>query len=131
MVHCFRCKLILFFQNMEHPIIYFDGICMLCNRFVSFVLRHDTNDYFRFSTVQELGTAFDAAKEDRDTIVLFMNDKYYEESDAVIRIVEGLGGIWKICYILRVIPKFIRNAIYRSVARNRFRFFGKPIIAML
>lgn len=114
-------------ENSTHPIIYFDGVCMLCNAFVQFVLKRDRNDVFRFSTVQEMEKQEIPAnlKTSRDTIILREGGNAFVASDAVIRIVKRLGGVWSLFAIVQYLPRFLRDGMYRFIAQNRFRIFGK------
>jgi predicted DCC family thiol-disulfide oxidoreductase YuxK len=60
-----------------------------------------------------------------DGVVLIHNGKIYTESEAALKSLQLVGGIWKLLAMLRFIPNFIRNPIYRIVARNRYTWFGK------
>ena len=111
-------------------VILFDGVCNLCNGFVQFVLKRDKKKTFQFASLQsKYGTWLSAhinlpiAKP--ETIVLFDGQKILTESDAVIKIVTSLSGIWKISIVLTIVPRFMRNWFYRLIARNRYKIFGK------
>jgi len=111
-------------------VILFDGVCNLCNRFVQFALKRDKNKTFQFASLQsEYGTGllthFNLRLANFDSVVLYDGQKILTQSDAVIRVISSLNGIWKCAIILKLIPGFIRNAIYRLMARNRYRLFGK------
>ncbi len=122
--------------EIEHGnfhIIFFDGVCNLCNGFVDFILRQDNNRRFRFASLQS-----DIAREylkgypdiltgdDPDSVVLLSPDgEVYTQSDAVLRIAGILGGAWKLLLAFQVLPVGFRNRIYRWVARNRYAWFGK------
>ena len=113
-----------------HPLVLFDGVCNLCNGSVQFIIRHDPRARFRFASLQspvgekmlgELGI-------DRrvlDSIILVADGRWYSESAAALRIAQGLGGAWKLLGIFRLIPRPLRDAAYRLVARNHYRWFGK------
>jgi len=62
---------------------------------------------------------------DSDTAVYIKNERAYLRSSAVLRILKDLGGAWKIMVAFLIIPPFIRDFIYRFIAHNRYRFFGK------
>jgi predicted DCC family thiol-disulfide oxidoreductase YuxK len=115
---------------MEKPIILFDGICNLCNGLVRFIIKYDKKLRFEFSSLQsdyakKLLNEFDNRLGYPDSIVLIENKKIYLRSDAVLRIARQLGGIWKLTGIFYIIPRFLRDAIYNVVAKNRYRIFGK------
>jgi predicted DCC family thiol-disulfide oxidoreductase YuxK len=109
-------------------VIYFDGVCGLCNRFVDFVLARDVKRRFRFAPLQGSTATrrFGAAGAvDPATILLEEDGAVYERSTAALRIIARLGGIWKVAALLRLVPRPIRDAVYDWVARNRYAWFGK------
>lgn len=114
----------------EFKVILFDGVCNLCNASVNFIIDHDINDKFKFASLQSeagqrLLNKFGLNAEEFDSVVLTDDEKYFTESTAVLKIVKGFGGIWKILYVFIVIPKPIRDFIYRIIANNRYKWFGK------
>lgn len=114
-------------KNAEY-IVFFDGICSLCNRFVDFLSKRDKKEQLKYSSLQgktALTKVPDELREQLKTIVFYKNGELLYESDAAIEIISVLGGIWKLSLILKVFPKFIRNPIYRVIARNRYKWFGK------
>jgi predicted DCC family thiol-disulfide oxidoreductase YuxK len=117
-------------MQSENPILLFDGVCNLCNGFVQFVIRRDPRAIFRYTSLQsEQGQAllaqlgFNTAE--FDTVILIHKDKVYTHSDVALQIVRRLGGFWPALYVLRFIPKALRDGLYNWVARNRYRWFGK------
>jgi predicted DCC family thiol-disulfide oxidoreductase YuxK len=111
------------------PVVFFDGVCGLCDRFVDFVLRRDPRGYFRFAPLQgqtaaqRLGAA-DIA--DLKTVVVVEGSLGYRKSAAVIHVLHGLGGFWAvIAGILWIVPRPIRDLGYSCVANNRYALFGK------
>ncbi|NYT43153.1 thiol-disulfide oxidoreductase DCC family protein [Sphingomonas sp. R-74633] len=112
------------------PIILFDGICVLCTANAQFVLRHDRRGHFRLASVQsEAGQAlcgrFGIDPDNPDTMLVIEDEQARRDSDAVLAIAGGLGWPWRALGVLRVIPQAWRDALYRRVARNRYRLFGK------
>ena len=112
------------------PIILFDGVCNLCNRSVQMVLRHDRKARFRFASLQspvgeKLRGELGIDREKVDSVILVEDGRWYQESDAALRIARGLGGPWKLLGAFRLIPRPLRDAAYRLIARNRYRWFGK------
>jgi len=110
------------------PVIYFDGYCGLCNGFVDFVLARDRARRFRFAPLQ--GTRArarfgDPGDVDPATILLEEGDQVFERSTAALRIIAALGGVWRLAGLLRLVPRFIRDAVYDWIARNRYGWFGK------
>ncbi len=111
-------------------IALFDGHCNLCNASVDFILRRDRRKRIHFASLQsELGKALlkrsGTSDEGLDTVVYFRNGKVYKRSDASLRIAVDMGGIWSVLgRIGLAIPRPVRNAVYRWIARNRLRWFG-------
>jgi predicted DCC family thiol-disulfide oxidoreductase YuxK len=121
-------------QNLpQHKkIILFDGLCNLCDASVQFIIKRDSNDVFRFVSLQSnLGQQIvqylkiDTQKV--DSIVLYNPEKktYLNKSEAVFEIIKSSGGIFYCLLIFRLIPIAITNKIYDFIARNRYRWFGK------
>lgn len=117
-------------------IILFDGICNLCNSSVRFIIKHDKRKVFKFASLQSsygkaLSLHFNLPSEGFETFVFYTRGKIYTESNAVVKIASQLGGLWKITSVLNIIPRFIRNSVYRLVAKNRYKLFGKKDICMV
>ncbi len=117
-------------MNDSRPIIVFDAECVLCSANAQFILRHDRRRHFRLAAMQgPVGSAIyrrhgiDPA--DPDTMVVAIGDRALRDSDAVIAIWAGLGWPWRALAALRLVPRPLRDAGYRLVARNRYRWFGK------
>ena len=112
------------------PIILFDGVCVRCTANARFVLRHDRRGHFRLASVQsEAGRAlcrrFGVDPDNPDTMLVIEGDRARRDSDAVLAIAEGLGWPWRALGGLRLVPRGLRDALYRRVARNRYRLFGR------
>jgi predicted DCC family thiol-disulfide oxidoreductase YuxK len=127
---------------MPPPILLYDGVCGLCNRFVQFVLRHDANATFRFAWLQgplaagifkrhAVGTT------SLDTVYVVENHELPDErllarSDAVIFVLRELGGIWCFCaFLLKLLPEPLRDTAYEAMARYRYRIFGRSDVCTL
>jgi predicted DCC family thiol-disulfide oxidoreductase YuxK len=114
----------------EHPIIIFDGICVLCSGTATFVLRHDKQRQFRLLTAQSaLGQAlyvhYGLDPQHYETMILIADGVAYFKSDAGIRIAEGLGLPWSLAAAFRILPRGLRDRLYDAIARNRYRLFGR------
>ena len=112
--------------------LFYDGHCALCHGTVKFVIERDrTGTTFRFAPLQ--GETFQTLvpMEQRaglpDSIVIRTADgSLLARSDAVVRLLERLGGGWRILgAILTAIPRGLRDAVYDFIARIRYRVFGK------
>ena len=123
-------------MNQDHPVILFDGVCNLCNSSVQFVIRRDKKGSFRFASLQgrsgqQYLQQYHLPVDDFNSFVLIENNKVYTRSTAALRVARQLGGGWKLLYGFIVIPRFIRDAVYNLVAKNRYRWFGKKEACMI
>lgn len=114
----------------ENPIVFFDGVCNLCNRSVQFIIKRDRKKKFLFASLQgqkgqEILKRFHLPADDFNSFILFENDKIYTRSTAALRMLKLLGGGWKLLYVFILVPKFIRDAVYNRIAKNRYKWFGK------
>jgi predicted DCC family thiol-disulfide oxidoreductase YuxK len=110
--------------------ILFDGVCNFCNASINFIIDRDSKSIFKFAALQseigqELLKKFGLKTSDFDSIVAIEGDKVYQKSDAALEIARRMDGIWKIFYVFKILPAFLRNPVYDLVARNRYRFFGR------
>jgi len=123
------------------PIVLYDGVCGLCNRLNQFLLKRDGRDRLRFASLQsQLANALlkrhGVDSLDLDTVYVVLDydlpgERLLSRSDAIIHALMQLDGIWKLASFGRVLPKFLRDGLYRIVARNRYRIFGKHETCML
>ncbi|RCS21417.1 DUF393 domain-containing protein [Phyllobacterium salinisoli] len=112
------------------PIILFDAECMLCSANAQFVLTHDKIGLFRLASMQgDVGAAIyrrhGMDPRNPSSILVVENNRVREDSDAVLSIYERLGLPWRLLSALRIVPAFLRDPVYRWVAHNRYRLFGK------
>jgi len=118
-------------------VLYFDGVCNLCNATVQWVIKRDKKAIFKFASLQShAGHIFrqsHAARlpESIDSVILEANGKVYTKSTAVIRTLGMLGGFYKLSVIALVVPRFLRDAVYDYVARNRYKWYGKKDACMV
>lgn len=122
---------------MTGPVLFFDGVCNLCNASVQFVIRHDRQAVIRFASLQSAAgqKAMEAVSAQMghvpDSLIFLDNGRYYTESDAALRVAGHLDGGWRTFRFLRIFPAMIRNWAYRLVSRNRYRWFGKQDACMM
>jgi predicted DCC family thiol-disulfide oxidoreductase YuxK len=112
------------------PLILFDGVCNLCNASVAWVIEHDRRGVFQFASLQSAaGRAAIAAANGPatlpDSMVLIDDEGVHTQSEAVIRIANRLGLPWKLARLGYLLPKPIRDWAYNTIARNRYRWFGR------
>ena len=125
----------------SNPIVLYDGVCGLCNHLVQFLLKRDQHDRFRFASLQSefaqsLLTRHGVDPHDLNTVYVVKNHERSNEallarSDAILYMLVQLGSIWRLAVIGRVLPRGFRDAVYKLVARNRYRVFGKHESCML
>ena len=113
-----------------NPVIVFDSLCVLCSSHARFVLDHDRRGIFRLAAMQsEIGAAvyrrFGIDPDGPDTLLLVEGGRALRDSDAVIAIWQGLGGPWRLAAIGRLVPRALRDRVYRWVARHRYGLFGR------
>lgn len=106
----------------DHPIIVFDAHCVLCSANAQFVLKYDRRDHFRLASMQgDIGAAlyrrFGIDPANPETLILVEGNDVRRDSDAVLAIYAGLGWPWRATTALRLIPAFLRDPVYRWVAR--------------
>lgn len=113
-----------------HPIILFDGVCNFCNGAINFILRQDKKGVFRFAPLQsekgqQLLRQFDLPQTSFDSFILIDEGKVYKSSTAGLRLYNKLPWYWKWTQLFWVVPRLVRDAFYDTIARNRYRWFGK------
>lgn len=113
----------------EQPIILFDGVCNFCNGIVKFIIRRDKKANIHFASLQseaaqKLLVQYNLPVNAMETIVFIENGKAYTQSTAALRICRHLNALWPLCYGFIIVPKFIRNGIYKWIAKNRYKWFG-------
>jgi predicted DCC family thiol-disulfide oxidoreductase YuxK len=129
-------------MSESNPIILYDGVCGLCNRLVQFLLKHDQQGRLRFASLQSgfaerVLTRHGFDPKDLDTVQVVVDYERPEErvlgrSDAILRAGKELGMPWNVLAgIARIVPRRLRDVVYRFVARNRYHVFGKSETCML
>jgi predicted DCC family thiol-disulfide oxidoreductase YuxK len=128
-------------SNESNPIVLYDGVCGLCNGLNQFLLKRDAQDRLRFASLQSnfsnvVLNQHGANSADLDTVYVVLNYDRPDEcllarSDAILYLVAQLGGIWRLGKVGRFIPRFLRDAMYKLVASNRYRLFGKHESCMM
>ena len=112
------------------PIILFDGICNLCNGAVQFIIKHDPEKKFLFTSLQsdagqQLLKEYKLPSENFNSFLLLQDDTILSKSTAALKVASQLKSAWKLLYIFIIVPKFIRDAVYSYIATNRYKWFGK------
>lgn len=116
-------------------IILFDGECLLCQRSVQFIIKRDSKKHFQFASLQsDNGQQIIKqvnAPDSIDSLIVVQNHKYYTMSSAALLICKYLRGFWKLFYVLTIIPKPIRDIVYKFISGHRFKWFGKTDHCMM
>lgn len=121
---------------LEPSVILFDGVCNLCAGVVRFVAKRDPRMRFRFASLQSpaskrLLLGANAPAPLPDSIALLEGGRVFVESDAALRIARGLRFPWPALGAFLIVPRPIRDTVYRFIARRRHRWFGKKDSCML
>tara|TARA_B100001057_G_scaffold176602_1_gene177416 strand:- start:33 stop:434 length:402 start_codon:yes stop_codon:yes gene_type:complete len=112
--------------NKEEIIIY-DGVCILCNNFIRYILKKDYNAHFKVTNLQSdfIKKNYPEVLEVDSVAVILSNGKILQKSKAVYYIFNKI----KILFILRalifIFPTFLSNIIYDFIAIVRYKLFGK------
>ena len=112
------------------PLLLFDGVCNLCHGAVQWILKRDRKKRFRFAALQSQAGREAMAEAGHegpipDSVVVIDDGRIDERSSAALKVASLLGFPWRLLMIFWIIPRPIRDAIYRWIARNRYRWFGK------
>jgi predicted DCC family thiol-disulfide oxidoreductase YuxK len=119
---------------MLPPVLLYDGLCGFCDGLVQFVLGRDPRGVLRFAPLQgEFARGvFERHPELRgiDSLILVeapatSDERVYVRSDGALRVARHLGGWWRAALVLRIVPRFIRDAAYNGFARIRYKVFGR------
>jgi predicted DCC family thiol-disulfide oxidoreductase YuxK len=121
---------------IDSPIILFDGVCNFCNSTVNFVLRQDRKQIFRFAALQstsgqQLLRQHQLPYQTFNSFIFIDNNKPYLASTAALRLVRYLPWYWQWAQLFWLIPRFVRDRIYRLIANNRYKWFGKREACMI
>jgi predicted DCC family thiol-disulfide oxidoreductase YuxK len=117
--------------NLSSPVIVFDGVCVLCSRWVDFILRHDRVGQFRLAAMQgtqgrALLLAHGLSPDDPASFLLVQDGQGFSDTEAIARVLGQLGGRWRYAStILRAVPRGLRDPAYRWVATHRYQLFGR------
>jgi len=118
------------------PVILFDGVCNFCNSGVNFIIGQDKKKVFRFAALQseagqKLLQEYALQKEGFDSFILIDDGKVYKKSSAGLKVYGKLAWYWKWTKAFWIVPRFIRDAVYDFIAKNRYKWFGKKEECMI
>lgn len=121
-------------MSAESPVVLFDGVCNFCNGSVQFIVDHERDRELRFASLQSAagaqllvahGRRPLAEGEAPDSILVVADGRLYEQSAAALRIARHLSRPWNLARVFVLVPRPLRDLVYRFVARNRYRWFGR------
>ncbi|MEO9872124.1 thiol-disulfide oxidoreductase DCC family protein [Ekhidna sp.] len=124
-------------HSIKKPIIFFDGVCNLCNSSIQFILKKDKKERFLFASLQSgyakqnLPYYLLGDKNSLQSIILKDGDTIRKKSSAVLEISKSLSGLLPLLYIFIIVPIFLRDWVYDIVARNRYKWFGEKDQCMI
>jgi predicted DCC family thiol-disulfide oxidoreductase YuxK len=113
---------------MDKALLLYDGVCVLCQKSVVWLINKDHKGLIQFSSLQgETAKAHLSAQELQvmSSLVLIYNQKQYHKSSAFLKLMQLLNWPYKGLYVFMLVPKFIRNAVYDVIAKNRYKWYGK------
>ena len=112
-----------------YPVVFFDGVCGLCNHAINFLMSKDSAAELRFAPLQGKTAARmvpDEIRESLNTFVFADSGRLHYRSAAMCRILMRIGGLWGFGgALLWLIPWPLRDLGYRFVSKVRYRLFGK------
>lgn len=115
-------------------IVFFDGVCILCNSSVDFLIKIDRNKKLKYASLQGK-TAKKLLPQQEikklDSIIFLSQGSLYQKSDAALEIINIVGGFWQVFLIFKIIPRPLRDFLYDWIAKNRYSWFGKKEICRM
>lgn len=116
--------------------VFFDGVCNLCNRAVRFVIQHDRKATVKFCSLQsdyavKIFAHANGMVIKSDSVVFLKGDNFFVKSEAVLELFLQLGTPWRFLYVFKAIPRSWRDRLYDVIAKNRYRWFGKQDSCMV
>jgi predicted DCC family thiol-disulfide oxidoreductase YuxK len=117
-------------------IVVFDAKCLLCNGWVQVLLKHDRNGVFQFASIQGVTGQTLLANaglrvEGLQTLLLVDGMNTWQHTSAIFRVLNGLGWPWRAAWLGWLVPAPVRDGLYRWIARNRYRLFGRSESCLL
>jgi len=105
---------------MEQTILYYDGLCVLCNKSMRFIINRDRKNQFKIGFLDAFQN-----EDKQDSVILVHKGNKYHYSTAVIKSLTLIGGIYKLAALLFIFPKSLRDFVYKIIAKNRYKWFGR------
>ena len=120
----------------ESPVILFDGVCNFCNGAVNFIIQRDKKSLIKFAALQseagrKLLQRFNLPIDELSSIILIEDGNVFTQSSAALKLCKYLTGLWPLMYGFIIVPLFLRDGIYKWIAKNRYKWFGKKDHCMI
>ena len=115
-------------------IVFFDGVCNLCQGSVRYLIKHDKKGVLKFASLQgnyAKDFVIETEIQSMQSILFFDGKMLYKKSTAVLKLSRFLGGRHQVLLLGYILPRFVRDWLYNIVAKNRYRWFGKKDQCML
>ena len=122
-------------ENIDHDLVLFDGVCVLCSGWVQFILKRDVAAQFEFASIQgvpgsKLARQLGIDPEDPATNAVVVRGVAYFKSDSALAVLGELrGSRWM--RVFKFLPRSLRDWFYDRIARNRYALFGRTGNCML
>ena len=121
--------------DVPDGLILFDGVCVLCARWVRFVIERDPERQFRFMAIQSeqgrgLATRFGIDPDAPQTNAVVWSGCIHFKSDAALTVLERLRGMRPLG-LLKAAPRRLRDPAYDLIALNRYAIFGRTDVCMV
>ena len=116
--------------DARHPLIVFDGVCVLCSGFVRMVVRLDRQGRFRFATAQSpfgetLFRKHGLRTDSYETSLVLIDGVAFTRLDSFVAVMSELGWPWRAMKALLLLPRPLRDWLYDRVAKSRYALFGR------
>lgn len=116
--------------EQSQRLIFFDGVCGMCNRFVDWIIKRDKHNIFYFTpiqgeTAQGLIAPLPTNTDEWSIIYRDAEGNFTRASDAVLSILRDMGGGWRLLSVFKILPRDFRDFFYQFVAKRRYKWFPK------
>lgn len=117
-------------MSQTKSIVFFDGVCNLCNASIDFIIKRDRHNEFLVGALQdgfskEILSKHQVKADYLDSLVLLENGEIFYKSTAALKIAKKLSGIWPVFYSFIILPTWLRDPVYDFIGKNRYRWFGQ------
>lgn len=119
----------------DHPVIVYDGVCVLCSGAMRAIARRDRRQRYRFVSGQSaLGTAlfkhYGLDPHNFETVLLIADGRAHGKLDMARRVAGEIGGPWRLFELFAIMPGAMQDWCYDLIAKNRYRLFGRSDVCI-